>query len=222
VAGKYQGTTETPEGPVPLTCELTVNGSALNGIFTAGVYSVTITGGSLAGETLTLNGDVNGMAISMTAAKKGTGFQGSWTTDSASGLFAIERVSEGSAAAAKPSAAPEAKPTGGKPADQPAPAAGGDPISGDWDGLVDTPDQQRPITLKLKLEGEKVTGEIGSEMGTVALQSGSYSGGNLSIAFPFQTGDMITMTAVLQEGKLVGQLSLGGQMTVAWVAVRKK
>jgi hypothetical protein len=59
-------------------------------------------------------------------------------------------------------------------------------------------------------------------MGSMTLQSGTWADGTLTIAFPFQGGDSITMVAKLQDGKLVGTLSIGDQMTVSWVAVKKK
>jgi hypothetical protein len=210
VAGKYTGTASTPQGEMPFTAELKVDGTSVTGSIGAGDFVLPITAGTLDGSTLTLTLDMNGNAMTLSGTFKDGRFQG--TGSMGGGPVVMAKVTEAGAAAATPGAKPVAA----------APAAGADPISGEWDGLVDAPDQQRPFTLKIKLDGEKVTGEVGAEMGTTALQSGTYSGGNLNVAFPFTTGDTITMTGTVQDGKLVGQMTVGTMGTFPWVAVRKK
>jgi hypothetical protein len=209
VAGKYTGTAATPEGEASVSCEIAVKGSAVTGSLTAGQYFVQITSGALDGEKLTLSGDVGGQGITFTGTFKNGTVEGAWTTGSESGPFRLTKAT-GEAAAPTATAPPATAP------------AAGDPLTGDWDGLVDAPEQQRAFSLKLKLDGDKVSGEISSEMGSVALQSGSWVDNKLTVSFPFPTGDAITMTAVLQEGKLVGSMDIGGQMQMAWGAVRRK
>ena len=57
---------------------------------------------------------------------------------------------------------------GGPAGQQKDKAAAADPISGEWDGTVEMPDGAMPFSMKLKLEKDKVTGEIGSQQGAVA------------------------------------------------------
>ncbi|HSK10249.1 MAG TPA: hypothetical protein VK911_11795 [Vicinamibacterales bacterium] len=97
-----------------------------------------------------------------------------------------------------------------------------DAITGDWTGTVVLPDGPFPFFLKLKLEKDKVTGEVGSEHGSTPL-SGTYVEGKLALAFVYVTGDAVTMTGDLKEDQLSGQLDLGGgQMQATWSASRKK
>lgn len=219
VAGKYEGTASTPNGDMAILCELRVENGNIVGSVGAGDFQIAVTSGTLVGDKLTLNLDMGGNPMTITGTIKDGHFEGQ---GSQGGAIVMTKVG------ATPAAAPAAKPAAAAAAPAPTPpptpavANAADPISGDWDGLVDTPDQQREIVLKLKLDAGKVSGEVGSDMGTIGLQSGTWADGTLTLAFPFQSGDTITMVAKLQEGKLVGTLSIGDQMTVAWVAVKRK
>lgn len=101
-------------------------------------------------------------------------------------------------------------------------AAAADPITGDWDGTVQMPDGGMPFTLKLKLEGEKVAGEIGSQQGAVAITSGSFADGKLTISFTYVDGTGVSLSGALAEGQLSGSLNYGGgQMVTSWTAKKK-
>jgi hypothetical protein len=218
VAGKYAGTANTPQGEMPFTAELKVDGTTISGTIGAGEFVLPVTAGRLEGSTLTLTLDMNGNPLTLSGSFKDGRFEG---TGSMGGSVVMTKVTE-AASATKPAEAAGTVVKGVEASAAAAPEPGGDPISGDWDGLVDAPDQQRPFTLKLKLDGEKVTGEVSADVGTTPLQAGSYSGGNLNVSFPFTTGDTITMTGAVQDGKLVGQMTVGTMGTFAWVAIRKK
>jgi hypothetical protein len=213
VAGKYEGTATTPNGDMAFVCELRVENGNIVGSIGAGDFQMAVTSGTLVGDKLTLNLDMGGNPMTVVGTLKDGHFEGQ------GGAIVMTKVGVTPAAAPVPAAKPAEAPA---PAAAPAVANAADPISGDWDGLVDTPDQQRAIVLKLKLDAGKVSGEVGSDMGSMTLQSGTWADGTLTIAFPFQGGDSITMVAKLQDGKLVGTLSIGDQMTVSWVAVKKK
>jgi hypothetical protein len=218
VAGKYEGTAATPNGDMAFVCELRVENGNIVGSIGTGDFQIAVTSGTLVGDKLTLNLDMGGNPITAVGTLKDGHFEGQ---GSQGGAIVMTKTGAAPAAAPAPASNPAAAaaPT---PAAAPSVANSADPISGDWDGLVDTPDQQRAIVLKLKLDAGKVSGEVGSDMGSMTLQSGTWADGALTIVFPFQSGDTITMVARLQEGKLVGTLSIGDQMTVAWVAVKKK
>jgi hypothetical protein len=104
--------------------------------------------------------------------------------------------------------------------DKPKPAA--DPISGSWEGTVELPDGSMPFTMTLKLDGAKVTGEVGSVQGAAPISEGSWVDGTLTIAFTYVDGAAILMTGAVTNGALGGSLSYGGgQMVVTWAAKKK-
>jgi hypothetical protein len=113
--------------------------------------------------------------------------------------------------------------------DQPPPAGQGgdktvaaDPISGEWEGLVDMPDGPLPFGMTLKLDQGKVTGDISSSAGTVAISAGSWVDGKLTVAFTYVDGAGIEMVGALADGQFSGSLSYGGgQMVMNWVANKK-
>jgi hypothetical protein len=120
---------------------------------------------------------------------------------------------------------------GGAPAwaqEKPAPPAqeknkaAADPISGDWEGTVELPDGSVPFTMKLKLEQQKVTGEISSPQGSVPISEGAWVDGKLTIAFTYVDGAAIQMSGAITNDLLGGSLSYGGgQMVVTWSAKKK-
>lgn len=99
--------------------------------------------------------------------------------------------------------------------------AAADPITGDWEGLVDLSDGAMAFSMKLKLEKDKVAGEIGSGRGTASITEGSWADGKLTLAFTYSDGAGVVMTGSSAEGNLSGSLVYGGQMTVAWAAKKK-
>jgi len=104
--------------------------------------------------------------------------------------------------------------------DKPKPPA--DPISGSWEGTVELPNGSMPFTMTLKLDGAKVTGEVGSVQGAVAITEGSWVDGKLTIAFTYVDGAAIQMAGVVADGALSGSLSYGGgEMVATWSAKKK-
>jgi hypothetical protein len=97
-----------------------------------------------------------------------------------------------------------------------------DTISGEWEGLVDMPDGPLPFGLILKLDQGKVTGEISSSAGTVAIAGGSWADGKLTVSFTYVDGAGVEMIGALTEGQFSGSLSYGGgQMVMNRVAKKK-
>ncbi len=104
--------------------------------------------------------------------------------------------------------------------EKPKPAA--DPISGSWEGTVELPDGSMPFTMTLKLDGAKVTGEVGSVQGAAPISEGSWVDGKLTIAFTYVDGAAVQMSGVVTDGALSGSLSYGGgQMVGTWAAKKK-
>jgi hypothetical protein len=103
---------------------------------------------------------------------------------------------------------------------KPKPAA--DPLTGIWEGTVALPDGALPVTMTLKLDGAKVTGEVGGVQGAAPITEGSWADGKLTIAFTYVDGAAVQMTGALTNGALSGSLSYGGgQMVATWAAGRK-
>src|SRR5262249_22614180 len=165
-----------------------------------------ITGGTYDNGKIIMKFDAGGNEGTVTATLDGDKITGKWELAGQGGGLELKRAATaaGGAAAAKP--APPAPP-----------AAGGDPISGEWDATADAGGTSLPFTLKLKLEGDKVTGTSESAQGSAALSKGSFAGNKLSFSLDTPNG-AIAMTALLKDGKLVGDFDFAGQMTGKWEA----
>jgi hypothetical protein len=112
----------------------------------------------------------------------------------------------------------------------PAPAAGqvqdtaaaADPITGEWEGAVEMPDGVMPFSMTLKLDKDKVTGQIGNPQGGVPVSDGSFADGKVTIAFTYVDGAAVKMTGAVADGQIAGSLNYGGgQMVANWTAKRK-
>ena len=75
-------------------------------------------------------------------------------------------------------------------------------------------------TLKLKLEGDKVTGTSDSSQGSAALTKGVWSGNKLSFSLDTPNGS-IAFTGMMKDGKLAGEFDFAGQTTGKWEAKKK-
>jgi hypothetical protein len=77
-----------------------------------------------------------------------------------------------------------------------------------------------PFTLKLKLDGNKVTGTSSSDQGSAAISNGKWDGNKLTFSLDTPQGS-ITMSGVVKEGKITGDFDFSGQMTGKWEAKKK-
>jgi len=101
-------------------------------------------------------------------------------------------------------------------------AAAADQISGEWEGVVDLPDGATAFGMTLKLDKDKVTGDVAGPQGSTPITQGSWADGKLTIAFTYVDGAGIVMTGSLAEGQFTGSLDYGGgQMVVNWTAKKK-
>ena len=95
-----------------------------------------------------------------------------------------------------------------------------DAISGVWDAGLITDDHTAQLTLKLKLEGNRVTGSSESDqIGSGAITEGSWANDKLTITLETNHGP-VTLTGTLQNGKLVGDWD-AGHMQGKWEAKKK-
>jgi hypothetical protein len=216
VAGKYQGTANTPSGDMPLSVDLKTEKGTFAGTIESGQGPVAITGGSMTGDRVTLTIDMGGTAGTITGTMKGDRIEGTWTLVDASGTFTLTKVTGD--AAKLPADTP--MPPDAAPA-KPAAAASADQITGEWDGVTGNNEMSVPFTMRLKLEGEKVTGDISSDQGGAQFNPGTWKDGALTISFEFTGMGTVLMVAAFNEGKLVGTMDFSGQMQMSWAAVKK-
>jgi hypothetical protein len=216
IAGKYEGTASTPDGDIAVKADLKAEQGMLTGTIDSAQGPVLITGSTITGDRVVLTIDMGGAPGTITGTIKGDRFEGTWTLGDASGTVTLTKVTgdAAKAAAEKPPAA-EATPA------KPAAAASADPISGVWDGVTGTDQMSTPFVLTLKLEDEKVTGEISSDQGGTQLIPGAWKDGTLTISFVFGDMGTITMVGAIKEGKLIGTLDIAGQFQMSWAAVKR-
>jgi hypothetical protein len=97
-----------------------------------------------------------------------------------------------------------------------------DQISGKWDTFL-TPagsGDEIPLTLKLKLDRDKVTGTFESDhLGSGDVKEGSWAANKLNLSFEMSHG-IIKLTGELKQGKLAGKFD-AGHMQGTWQAKKK-
>jgi len=216
LSGKYEGVAKSDQlGDIPLTVEIKNDNGKLTGKIDSPQGPAPITGGTFDNGKITMKFDAGGNEGTVTATLDGDKITGKWELAGQGGSVELKRAGTAASAPAPAPGGAAAKPS----APSAAPAAG-DPVSGEWDAVADAQGTQFPFTLKLKLEGDKVTGSSESSQGTAPLSKGSFTANKLS--FSLDTGNgVIGMTAMLKDGKLTGDFDFAGQMTGKWEAKKK-
>ena len=209
ISGKYEGVAKSSEvGELPLTAEIKNDNGKLSGKIETPQGPIMITSGTYADGAVSMKADLGGNELTLTARIKDGKMMGEWELGGQKGTFELTKKDAVAAAPSTPST-PAA-----------APAAAGDPITGVWDGTADVQGTSLPITLRLKLEGEKVTGETESPQGKVAISKGSYTANKLTISLDTEMGPIV-LTGMLKDGKLVGDLDVASQVQGKWEAKKK-
>ena len=210
LSGKYEGVAKSDQlGDIPITVELKNDNGKLSGKIDTPQGPAAITGGTFDNGKIVMKFDAGGNEGTVTATLDGDKITGKWELGGQGGAVQLTRAVAGASA-------PAGSGTGKAAA---APAAGG-PVSGDWDAVADAGGTQFPFTLKLKLEGDKVTGSSDSAQGSAPLSKGSFAANKLSFALDTPNG-AITMTAMVKDGKMTGDFDFAGQMTGKWEAKKK-
>lgn len=212
LSGKYEGVAKSDQlGDIPLTVEIKNDNGKLSGKIETPQGPAAITGGTFDSGKVVMKFDAGGNEGTVTAMLEGDKITGKWELAGQGGGLELKR-------AAMVASAPASSVGGAaKPA---APAGGGDPITGEWDAAADANGTQFPFTLKLKLEGDKVTGSSDSAQGSAPLSKGTFVGDKLAFTLDTPNG-AIGFTATLKEGKIVGDFDFAGQMTGKWEAKKK-
>lgn len=212
LSGKYEGVAKSDQiGDIPLTVEIKNENGKLTGKIDTPQGPAAITGGTFDNGKIVMKFDAGGNEGTVTAMLDGDKISGKWELGGQGGGLELKRAAMGASAPASSVGG------GAKPA---APAAGGDPISGEWAAAADANGTQFPFTLKLKLEGDKVTGSSDSDQGSAPVSKGSWVGNKLSFTLDTPNG-AITFTATLKDGKISGDFDFAGQMTGKWEAKKK-
>ena len=96
-----------------------------------------------------------------------------------------------------------------------------DSVSGEWEASFNVHGDSVPITLKLKLDGNRVTGTFESDhLGKGSLSSGSFEANRLSFTLDGPHG-LIEATGLLNAGKIAGDFKAGEGLGGKWEAQKK-
>ncbi len=190
--------------------DLKNNSGKLSGTIDTPQGAAQITDGTYADGRVTLKFDAGGNEGTVTAQLKDDKIVGNWTLAGQTGTLELKK---GGTVAAKPAAPSAPAPAAGK-------ASAKDPLSGEWDGTAEVQGMTVPFTLKMVVDGEKVTGESSSAQGTAAISKGSWAAEKLSFTLDTPNG-IISFTGALKEGKLGGDFDFAGQMQGKWTATKK-
>ena len=206
LSGKYEGVAKSEQiGDIPLTVEIKNDNGKLTGKIDTPQGPAAITGGTFDNGKIVMKFDAGGNEGTVTAMLTGDKISGKWELGGQGGPLELKKSAMVAAAPAASGAAP---------------AAAGDPISGDWDASADAQGTAIPFTLKLKLEGDKVTGTSDSPQGSAPLSKGTYVAGKISFSLETPNG-AIGLTGMVKDGKIVGEFDFAGQMTGKWEAKKK-
>lgn len=210
VSGKYEGVAKSETlGEIPVTLEIKNENGKVTGKVESPQGPAPITSGTFADGKLLLKLDAGGNELLVTATLKDDKLIGQWELMGQKGTLELTK------AGATVAAAPPKK-------EEPAfDASAADPISGDWEAEADAGGQPLPFTLKLKLEGDKVTGMSESAQGSAEISKGSFAADKLSITLDTPNGSIV-LTAMVKDGKMTGEYDFAGQFTGKWQAKKKQ
>ena len=95
-------------------------------------------------------------------------------------------------------------------------------VTGKWDMTIDTDQGSAPATLTLTQDGEKLTGELASDQGTLEFE-GTIIGDKVSWVAEVDAGGAfieITVEGTVDDDQMTGTLDFGGYGGGDWTAKR--
>jgi len=200
LSGKYEGTVKTAgAADEKVSLELKNEGGKVTGRLMKGETAIDISEGTLAAAKLTLKLGAAAKDGTVSAVVEGDKITGDWTAGAAKRTIELKKVPAATAATA---AAPTVS------------------LDGEWEGVADAQGQPFPFLLKMKVDGQTVTGTSSSQLGESQIKNGSWKDGKLVFELEGQNG-VISMSATVVEGKLSGEFDFAGQLSGKWVAVKK-
>ncbi len=198
LSGKYEGTLKMAgAADEKVWLELKNDGGKISGRLTKGQTAIDISEGTLAESKLSLKLGAAAKEGTISGVVDGDKITGDWTAGEAKRSLELKKVP---AAEAASSAAVN--------------------LNGQWEAVADAQGQPFPFLLVLKIDGETVTGSSSSQLGESQIKSGTWKDGKLVFELEGQNG-VISMSAVVVEGKLSGDFDFAGQLQGKWVAVKK-
>ncbi|MEP7343377.1 MAG: hypothetical protein ABI977_36975 [Acidobacteriota bacterium] len=96
------------------------------------------------------------------------------------------------------------------------------PAAGEWDFAMNTPGGVRNFKGVLKVDGEKLTGTIGRDTGTLPL-TGTAKGNDIQFSYTVKYNDndlVLTLTGKVDGDTMKGTVSFGGMAEDEWSAKR--
>jgi hypothetical protein len=216
ISGDWEVTITSPQGPNTSQVTFKQDGEKVSGLFKSPMGELPFEGGTLSGNDLKFSFtiEVQGQSLQIMMAGKVEGASMKGTANF--GGFAEGDWTAKRAGAPAATAAPAAAPAS-------AMSAGG--AAGKWDVMLQTPQGDFPATATLIVDGGKLSGNFGSQMGEVPL-TGTVEGKTLKFTMTAQTpqGDMsVAMTGELDGDSIVnGQADISGLGQLAWTAKRAK
>jgi hypothetical protein len=201
LTGKYEGVAKSAAlGEIQLKVEIKNDNGKLSGKMETPQGTILITEGRYAEGRITMKFDAGGNEGTVTGQLKDDKVVGEWTLAGQTGTFELKKI--------PPATTTETKP------------ASNDLVSGEWEATADVQGTSFPFNLKLKLEGDKVTGEANSVQGTATISKGSLDGDKLTLVLNTQNGT-VTLTGTISGGKIAGQFDFAGQFQGKWEAKKK-
>ncbi len=190
VVGKWLVHAETPQGPLELAFDLTMDGDRLVGTVT--VLESVITASALKFEDpqLTMQINLMGADYKLAGALQDGKLSGNW--EQIGGEMKGAWTAERPATPAAPAASAPAKPG----------TAG---IEGTWNSVAITPDGDLAFTLELRLSSTAVEGKITSGSTSVPLK-GTFTDNKVSFQVE-HSGGLYRLEATLAGDKLTGKWS---------------
>lgn len=95
-------------------------------------------------------------------------------------------------------------------------------IAGEWDAAMNTPGGTRNFKIKFKVDGDKLTGEVGRDTGSLPL-TGTVKGSDIQFSYTVKYNDndlVLTMTGKVDGDNIAGTVSFGGMAEDSWSAKR--
>lgn len=205
LSGKYEGVFKGPGiGDFPGSMTLMHEGGTVSGSLDTAQGPAQITSGTYTEGRLVMKIDMSGSEMTIAAEPDGDKIIGKWELEGQTGTLELKLVAA----------------VAGTPATPSTPSDPADPITGEWDASTDDQGGASRFTLKLKLEGDKVTGSSDTAQGSTPISKGTWDGNKLTFSFDTPHGT-ITMNAALNDGKLVGDFDYASQFQGKWEARKK-
>jgi hypothetical protein len=199
ILGKWVAKAQTPNGPLEMEFELKMEGNQLMGSAAAFQGSFPLNGLKFEDPNLSLEMNLGGMNFRLTGLLKEGRFSGKWEQvgTEVQGTWTAERKAAAAATA----------------------TAGG--ITGAWSSVAVTSQGELLLALDLKQDGEKITGTVSSELGSLPIQNATFKGDTLQFDIDLN-GTVYRTNAAFKDDKFSGRwVNVGTNDGGAWSATRK-